>query len=202
MYISQKELHIICTVYCLYVCLHVCVGVCVCDWTDWREHKTKGEHDDKKTLLDIYTGREGRSAIISNQDVIDILLDFSLSLSTPPGSCHSRTLKLVSSRHRQLCIIISLSYVHMHTFLFWSTVTHKLSRCVFLVIGSETKHTQMFFALICSPVTIGGLSAATTNIGSFCFCVSIQDRVSINFTSNLLYKNLPKIIFQQRFKLY
>lgn len=76
-----------------------------CDWTDCEERAAAEEIVMKKnnihTLRHIHRKR-GTSAIISNQDVIDIQLDFSLSHSPPPGSCHSRTLRLKSSRDRQL----------------------------------------------------------------------------------------------------
>ena len=105
------------------------------------------------THLDIYTGREGmRRVIISNQDVIDLLLDLPLCLSLlpAPGSCHSRTLRLSSSSEPDSYTSLSFPLTHMR----------EISPCVgSLVTGSETKISQMFFALFCSPITIGCLSA-------------------------------------------
>ena len=69
-----------------------------------------------------------RSVIISNQDVIDLLLDF--SLPSAPGSCHSRTPRLSGSRGRHLYIIIFPSTL-THTFSFEVHAhTHKISLCV------------------------------------------------------------------------
>lgn len=135
MSIWKKEFHLFLSLKC------ETVSVCATDCEESRRLKTP---------LDIDPGREGTSSvIISNQDIIDILLDFSLSHTTPPGSCHSRTPRLMSSRHRQLRVIIFLTCTY--TLLFWSTVTHKLR--VRLFPGhwpwNET-HTDVFCSLLLS----------------------------------------------------
>lgn len=118
----------------------------------WREETSSGDglvmtRTSTRTLEDIYMGREGmRSVIISNQDVIDLVLDFSrppspsLSLPPAPGSCHSGTLRLNSSSETDCYTSLSLCL----------TSIHKLSLCICpLVTGSNVKLTQMFVALLC-----------------------------------------------------
>lgn len=98
--------------------------------------------------------------------LISLSLPLSLSLALPlpsaPGSCHSRTLRLSSSRDRYLHIIIFPSYMRAHT-LFLLKYTHSNSLALScLVIGCETKHKQMFSAPSCSSIMISSFSRATT----------------------------------------
>lgn len=58
-------------------------------------------------------GREGmRSVIISNQDVIDLVLDFSLPPAPPPRSLSHQHLALVTVGHRGLIAAVRQTVIH------------------------------------------------------------------------------------------
>lgn len=119
----------------------------------WREEQSSGDgivmtRNSTRTLEDIYMGREGmRSVIISNQDVIDLVLDFSLPPSLPLALSHQH-LALVTVGHwgliaavRQTVIHHYLSVLHTYTKSLCASVpwspTPNSHRCLWLSSASN-----------------------------------------------------------------
>lgn len=75
-------------------------------------------------------------------------LSLSLSLPSAPGSCHSRTLRLSSSRDRYLHIIIFPSYMRAHThFLLKCTHSNSLALLPGHWLWNQTQ-TDVFCSLL------------------------------------------------------